>query len=73
MPSLRSPWINTIAGLIGLLAMLWGLSLLVTEISLRGVVWAVIGFLVLGWAFIDRRKFARGTPESEVDGGRTIE
>jgi predicted membrane-bound spermidine synthase len=73
MPSLRSPWINTIAGIVGLAAMLWGLFLLVSEVSLRGFVWAVFGFLVLGWAYFDRRKFARGTPESEVEGGRTIE
>ncbi len=73
MPGLRSPWINTVAGLVGLAAMAWGLSLLVTAPSLHGVVWAVLGFLVLGWAIFDRRKFARGTPESEVDGGRTIE
>ena len=73
MTKLRSPWINTVAGVVGLAAMLWGLSLLVSEVTLRGVVWAVFGFLVLGWAFFDRRKFSRGTPESEVDGGRTIE
>lgn len=73
MAILRSHWINTVAGVVGLAAMLWGLSLLASEVSLRGVVWAVFGFLVLGWAFFDRRKFSRGTPESEVDGGRTIE
>ena len=73
MPSLRSPWINTVAGLVGLAGLAWGLSLLVTAPSLNGVVWSVLGFLVLGWAIFDRRKFSRGTPESEVDGGRTIE
>ena len=73
MASLRSPWINTVAGLVGLAALAWGLTLLVTAPSLRGVVWSVFGFLVLGWAIFDRRKFSRGTPESEVDGGRTIE
>jgi hypothetical protein len=73
MAKLRSPWINTVAGIVGLAAMLWGLALLSSGISLRGVVWAVFGFLVLGWAFFDRRKFSRGTPESEVGGGRTIE
>ena len=73
MASLRSPWINTVAGLVGLAALAWGLSFLVTAPALNGVVWSVLGFLVLGWAILDRRKFSRGTPESEVDGGRTIE
>jgi hypothetical protein len=73
MPSLRSPWINTAAGVVGLAALLRGLYLVVTAPSLYGAVWTVIGFLVLGWAVFDRRKFSRGTPESEVDGGRTIE
>lgn len=75
MPSLRSPWINTVTGLVGLATLAWGLSLLVTAPSLwlHGAVWSVLGFLVLGWAVLDRRKFSRGTPESEVDGGRTIE
>ena len=73
MPSLRSPWINAAAALVGLAAFLRGIYLLVGAVTLYGALWAVIGFLVLGWAFFDRRKFLRGTPESEVDGGRTIE
>ena len=73
MPSLRSPWINRVAALVGLAAFLRGIYLLVQAVTLYGAVWAMLGFLVLGWAYFDRRKFLRGTPESEVGGGRTIE
>ena len=73
MPSLRSPWINRVAALAGLAAFLRGLYLLVQAVTLYASVMAVFGFLVLGWAIFDRRKFLRGTPESEVGGGRTIE
>jgi hypothetical protein len=73
MPSLRSPWINAAAALVGLAAFLRGIYLLVQAVTLYGFLWTVMGFLVLGWAYFDRRKFLRGTPESEVDGGRTIE
>ena len=73
MPSLRSPWINRVAALVGLAAFLRGIYLLVQAVTLYGSVWAVLGFLILGWAYFDRRKFLHGTPESEVDGGRTIE
>ena len=73
MPSLRSPWVNYAAAFVGLAAFLRGIYLLVGAVTLYAVLWAVIGFLILGWAFFDRRKFLRGTPESEVDGGRTIE
>ena len=73
MLSLRSPWINRVAALVGLAVFLRGIYILVQAVTLYGVVWAVFGFLILGWAYFDRRKFLRGTPESEVDGGRTIE
>ena len=73
MGILRSPLINLAAGIAGAAAMVVGVYYLAIGVELRGAVWAVIGFLVLGWAIFDRRKFLRGTPESEVDGGRTIE
>lgn len=73
MANIRSPWINVIAATVGGLALGLGVGKLYFEFSLAGLVWAVLGFLVVGWAVFDRRKFRRGTPESEVDGGRTIE
>lgn len=73
MPSLRSPWINAVAAVAGAAAFLRGIYLLVQAVSLYGFVLTVLGFLIVGWAYFDRRKFLRGTPESEVDGGRTIE
>lgn len=73
MRGIRSPWINTAAAVVGGVAMLTGILRLMSGFWMAGAVWAVIGFLVLGWALLDRRKFIRGTPESEVDGGRTIE
>ena len=73
MPSLRSPWINVAAAIAGGAALGVGIYRLASGFVLVGAVWAVIGFLVLGWAVFDRRKFSRGTPESEVGAGRTIE
>jgi hypothetical protein len=73
MPSIRSPWINVVAATVGGVALGIGIGRLVFGITLGGTLWAVIGFLLVGWAVFDRRKFRRGTPESEVDGGRTIE
>jgi hypothetical protein len=67
------PWINLLAGLVGAAAMAIGAYGVMMGDLLFGSVWAVIGFLVLGWAVLDRRRFLRGTPESEVEGGRTIE
>ena len=73
MPRTRSPWLNAAAAIVGAVALLSGIVRLVYGFSLHGATWAIIGFLILGWAVFDRRKFIRGTPESEVDGGRTIE
>jgi hypothetical protein len=73
MVSIRSPWVNYLGGVVGALVFIWGLWSLSEAFTLPGAIWAVLGFLILGWAFLDRRKFSRGTPESEMDGGRTIE
>jgi hypothetical protein len=70
---LRSPWINYVGAAVGLLVFVWGLLSLTSEFTLGGAIWSVLGFLILGWALLDLRKFSRGTPESELDGGRTIE
>lgn len=73
MPDIRKPWVNVLAAVVGGFAMAFGIGRLYFGFSLTGAMWAVLGFLVLGWAIFDSRKYRRGTPESEVDGGRTIE
>jgi hypothetical protein len=73
MADIRSPWVNVLAAAIGGVTMGIGISRLAVGFTLMGAVWAVLGFLILGWAILDRRRFRRGTAESEVDGGRTIE
>jgi len=73
MRGIRSPWVNVAAALVGAVVMLIGILRLMRGFWMAGTVWSVLGFLLLGWAIFDRRKFLRGTPESEVDGGRTIE
>ena len=73
MPDLRSPWVNLLAALVGAVMLGIGLARMILAFSLLSLVWAVLGFLILGWAVLDRRRFRRGTPESEVDGGHTIE
>jgi hypothetical protein len=73
MGGITSPWVNVVAATVGGLALGLGLGRLYFGFSLAGIFWAVLGFILVGWAVLDRRRFKRGTPESEVDGGRTIE
>lgn len=73
MAKRRATWINLLAAAVGGVVMGVGVAHLIQEISLRGSVLAVLGFLITGWAVLDLRRFRRGTPESEVDGGHTIE
>ena len=73
MAGARAPWVNVAAAVVGGVVMGVGLGRLLIQPTLRASVLAVLGFLIVGWAVLDRRRFRRGTPESEVDGGRTIE
>ena len=73
MPESRSPWINTVAAVVGIVMLGYGIYGMAIVFTLISAVWAVLGFLIVGWAVLDRRRFRRGTPESEVDGGHTIE
>jgi hypothetical protein len=73
MTSLRSPWIYVVAAIVGCVALGIGIGRMMAGLSMMNATWAVLGFLVLGWALLDRRKYRRGTPESELNGGRTIE
>jgi hypothetical protein len=73
MPDVRSSWINVLAAVVGGVMFGMGIARMIFAFSLLSLVWAVLGFLILGWAVLDRRRFRRGTPESEVDGGHTIE
>ncbi len=73
MPEVRNRWINVLAAVVGGVMLGIGLARMIFAFSLASLVWAVLGFLILGWAVLDRRRFRRGTPESEVDGGYTIE
>jgi Flp pilus assembly protein TadB len=69
----RRGWIYGVAGTLGAFVLLVGLLGLMGGLSVWDSLVAVVGFLLLSWAVLDYRKYRRGTPESEVDGGRTIE
>ena len=73
MPGSRARWLNTAAAAVGGLAFGIGLAQLVFGISIAATAWTVIGLIILWWALADRRKWRRGTPESETDGSHTIE
>ena len=73
MISLQSPWVNVLAAIAGGIALGIGIGRMVVGFTVGAGVWTVIGLIVLWWALSDRRKFRRGTPESEVDGSRTVE
>jgi uncharacterized membrane protein YdcZ (DUF606 family) len=67
-------WIYWVAGILGGLVLAAGLiGMARTGVTVRESLLAVVGFLILGWAVLDYRKYRRGTPESELGGGRTIE
>jgi hypothetical protein len=70
---LLSPWVNVLGAVAGGLALGYGLGTLPGGITAWGVMWTVLGFVLLWWTLMDRRKARPGTPESEPDGSRTIE
>ena len=70
---LASPWVNIVAAIAGGMALGYGLGSLPGGVTVVGVVWTVIGLLLLWWALVDRARGKRGTPESERDGSHTIE
>ncbi len=73
MRGLRSPWVDVVAAVIGGLVFGTGIGQLIFGFTIGSAIWTVIGLLILWWALSDRRKFRRGTPESEVNGSHTIE
>lgn len=66
-------WINLIAGLVGLLLIATGWVGLMAGFGVWDSFISVLGFIIAGWAALDYRRFRRGTPESEVDGGKLVE
>ncbi len=73
MANPRGGWINLVAGIVGCILLAMGVFDLRYGFRLGATFVAVLGFLILGWAAMDYRRFRTGTSESEVDGGRTIE
>jgi hypothetical protein len=69
----RRGWLHGLAGALGAIIFLTGIFGLTRGLSLGDSLFAVLGFLIMSWAALDYRRFRRGTPESEVGGGRTIE
>jgi hypothetical protein len=70
---LSSPWLNIVAAIVGGIVLGFGVGRFAHHPSLLPAVTAVIGLIVLWYAVSDRRKARPGTPESERDGGHTIE
>lgn len=73
MGKLDSPWIDVVAGVMGGLILGSGIAWLARYGTPGAAVWTLVGGILLWWAFSDRRKYRRGTPESEVNGSHTIE
>jgi hypothetical protein len=70
---LRSPWIDVVAAVVGGLVFGIGIGQLVFGFTVGAAAWTVIGVIILWWSLSDRRRFRRGTPESEADGSHTVE
>lgn len=73
MPNRSGTWINFVAGVLGGFLLGMGVAGLARGFSMWDSFLAVLGFLIAGWAVLDYRRYRRGTPESEVEGGHTIE
>ncbi|WP_420128192.1 hypothetical protein [Longimicrobium sp.] len=70
---LASPWVNIVGAIAGGMALGYGLGSLPGGITVVGIVWTVIGLLLLWWTLVDRARAKRSGPESERDGSHTIE
>jgi hypothetical protein len=70
---LTSPWVNVLAAVVGGVSLGYGLGTLPGGVTPAGVLWVVLGLVLLWWTLIDRRKARPDTPESEADGSHTIE
>ncbi|MEX2569988.1 MAG: hypothetical protein WD737_01715 [Gemmatimonadota bacterium] len=73
MPEPRPSWINFVAGFAGGFVAMLGILGLMQGFDPWSTFLAALGFLIAGWAVLDYRRYKPGTPESEVDGGHTIE
>lgn len=70
---LASPWINLVAAVVGGVMLGFGIGRFAHQPSVPPAVFAVLGFILLWWALVDRRKARGDTPESETHGGHTVE
>ncbi|HEY0019358.1 MAG TPA: hypothetical protein VGC13_23860 [Longimicrobium sp.] len=70
---LASPWVNIVGAIAGGMALGYGLGSLPGGITVVGIVWTVIGLLLLWWTLVDRARASRRGPGSERDGSHTIE
>jgi len=73
MAKVRGGWINGVAGLVGGVFIALGVLGLRGGFSVQSTFLAVLGFLIAGWAVLDYRRFMKGVPESELEGGHTVE
>lgn len=73
MSDLPGTWINVVAVVFGVILLMYGVLGLREGFDVMSTFVAVVGFLVAGWSVLSYRRFQRGTPESEVEGGHTIE
>ena len=69
----RAAWINLVAGFVGGFLVMLGVLGLINGFDIWSTFLAALGFLIASWAVLDYRRFKPGTPESEIDGGHTIE
>jgi hypothetical protein len=73
MSNPRGGWISLAGAIAGGILIVLGVLDLRSGFKFGPTFLAVAGFLIVGWAALDYRRFRTGTGESEVEGGRTIE
>jgi hypothetical protein len=69
---LRTVWINLAAAAVGGAFVGFGVRDLADQISVGATFLAVFGFLIIGWAALDYRRY-RPAPAEELGEGRTVE
>jgi 1,4-dihydroxy-2-naphthoate octaprenyltransferase len=68
-----SRWLHGIAAAVGGVLMGVGVAYLRSGLSLGAIFLTLFGFILLWWTISEYRKYQRGTDESEVGGGHTLE
>ena len=73
MSAMRSSWIEVVAAVFGGVVLGIGVGNLIVGRGLAGVVWAVVGVVILWWALAERRRERAADSSRTADDMHTLE